>query len=57
MRYGEMKAGVTAEIDPYERYLAYGESWNGWDWKSYWLSAFASLKYDTFDDSNVRRND
>jgi NTE family protein len=51
MRYGEMKAGVTAEIDPYERYLAYGESWNGWDWKSYWLSAFASLKYDTFDDS------
>ena len=51
MRYGEMKAGVTAEMDPYERYLAYGESWKGWDWKSYWLSAFASLKYDTFDDS------
>ena len=50
MRFGSFRAGFTAEMDPYERYLQYGDSWQGWDWKSYWLSTFAQLKVDTFDD-------
>lgn len=50
MLYGSMRAGLTAEMDPYERYLAYDSLWSGWDWKSYWLSAFATFKLDTFDD-------
>ena len=50
MRMGAMRVGVTAEMDPYEHYLKYGEEWIGWDWKSYWLSAFANFKFDTFND-------
>jgi NTE family protein len=50
MRHGSMRIGLTAEMDPYERYLEYGDIWQGWDWKSYWLSAFTQLKADTFDD-------
>lgn len=50
MRFGNMKAGVTFEMDPYERYLSSDFEWMDWDWKSYWLSAFAILKFDTFDD-------
>lgn len=50
MRLGSMRFGVTAEMDPYERYLEYGDEFIGWDWKSYWLSAFAQFKVDTFDD-------
>ena len=50
MLFGSMRAGFTAEMDPYERYLSYDDLWVGWDWKSYWLSAFANFKYDTFDD-------
>ena len=51
MRFGTMRIGLTAEMDPFERYLEYGETWRGWDWKSYWLSTFASFRFDTFDDS------
>ena len=50
MRFGNFRLGLTAEMDPYERYLEQTEYWNGWDWKSYWLSTFAHLKVDTFDD-------
>ena len=50
MRMGTMRVGVTAEMDPYEHYLSYNEEWEGWDWKSYWLSAFAAFKFDTFND-------
>ncbi|MBQ7254525.1 MAG: patatin-like phospholipase family protein [Bacteroidales bacterium] len=50
MRYGTMRAGLTAEMQPYEHYLATHQEWLGWDWKSYWLSAFATLKFDTFND-------
>ena len=50
LRFGSMRAGFTAEMDPYEHYLSYGEEWMGWDWKSYWLSTFASLKHDKFND-------
>ena len=50
LRFGTFRLGLTAEMDPYERYLSYGEEWLGWDWKSYWLSSFATLKHDTFND-------
>ena len=50
MRRGSMRLGFTAEMDPYEHYLARDEEWEGWDWKSYWLSAFANFKFDTFND-------
>ena len=50
MRFGSMRVGFSAEMAPYERYLAYYEAWRGWDWESYWLSSFAHLKLDTFDD-------
>jgi len=50
MRFGSMRMGLTYEMDPYERYLEYADSWMGWDWKSYWLSTFAQLRFDTFDD-------
>ena len=50
MRFGSMRLGFTAEMDPYEHYLAVDEAWQGWDWKSYWLSGFASFKYDSFND-------
>ena len=48
MRKGSMRIGFTAEMDPFERYLAYDETWRGWDWKSYWLSTFAPFRFDTF---------
>ena len=50
MTRGTFRVGLTAEMDPYEQYLSYGETWKDWDWKSYWLSAFANFKFDTFDD-------
>ena len=50
MTRGTFRAGFTAEMNPYEQYLSYGDTWKGWDWRSYWLSAFANFKFDTFDD-------
>ena len=50
MRLGSFRIGATAEMDPYEHYLTRDEEWEGWDWKSYWLSAFAAFKLDTFND-------
>jgi hypothetical protein len=50
MRNGSMKLGLTFEMDPYEHYLSTNYIWDGWDWKSYWLSTFATFKIDTFDD-------
>jgi len=50
MRFGSMRIGVTAQMDPFEDYLSASEAFLGWDWKSYWLSAFATFKQDNFDD-------
>lgn len=50
VRRGLMRAGLTAEMTPYEHYLSIDLMRQGWNWKSYWLSAFADLKLDTFDD-------
>ncbi len=50
MRNGKVRVGLTAEMTPYEHYLSVDDLRGWWDWKSYWLSGFATLKYDTFDD-------
>ena len=50
LRFGSMRMGITAEMTPYEHYLTVDDMRTGWDWNSYWLSGFASLKLDTFDD-------
>ena len=50
MRFGSFRIGASWEKDPFERYLGPEETWKGWDWKSYWLSAFANFRLDTFDD-------
>ena len=51
MRNGLMRVGLTAEMTPYEHYLSIRELRPGtWDWRSHWLSGFANMKYDTFDD-------
>ena len=50
LRFGSMKAGLSFEMNPYKRYVAYEDLRMGADWKSYWMSAFASIRHDTFDD-------
>ena len=50
LRNGAMRVGLTYEKDPYERRLEYGAERMYWNWKSYWLSAFASFRFDTFND-------
>ena len=50
LRNGSMRIGATAEMDPYEHYLSPSKFWTGWDWKSYWLSTFLTLKHDSFND-------
>jgi NTE family protein len=55
MTYGSFRVGLTAEMNPYERYLSEFEFRNKWDWKSYWLSTFAVFRFNTFDDSYFPR--
>ena len=50
MIYGSVRAGITYEMAPYERRLAYNMYWIHWDDQSYWLSAFGNMRIDTFDD-------
>ena len=50
LRNGSMRGGLTMEMDPFEHYMEVDETWRGWDWKSYWLSAFATFTFDTFND-------
>ena len=50
MRHGSMRFGLSAELDPYERYISYGYYLDDWNWGNYNLSSFANFKYDTFDD-------
>lgn len=49
--YGKARLGLSTEFEPYENYLGQDLEWRGWDWRSNWHSAFASLSYDTFDES------
>ena len=50
MTYGTFRMGLTAEMNPYERYLNEYELRNKWDWNSFWLSTFAAFRFSTFDD-------
>lgn len=47
---GSLRAGLTAEMTPFEHYLSIDLMKQGWNWKSYWLSTFANFKLDSFDD-------
>ena len=51
MRHGNVRVGLTAEMTPYLHLLGNNRLSVGWDWKSYWLSGFMNMKYDTLDDS------
>ena len=51
MVYGNVRMGFAAEMEPYEYYLDPEMQWQGWDFKSHWLSTFANLRYDTFNES------
>ena len=50
MTYGSLRAGVSYEMAPFERSLTIDYYTNAWDWKSYWMSAFANIRVDTFND-------
>ena len=51
MVYGNVRFGAAYEMEPYENYLDNEMHWEGWDFRSRWLSTFASLRYDTFNES------
>ena len=48
--HGTYRAGVSWELEPYERYLDETMSWKGFDFRSNWWSTFVNFKYDTLDD-------
>ena len=50
IKNGNVRMGVTAEMNPYEHHVAVSDMSYGWDWKSYWLSGYATMKFETFDD-------
>ena len=50
MTYGTMRAGISAEINPYEHYLSAGKETMTWDWSKIWYSAYGKLRVDTLDD-------
>ena len=49
--YGNVRFGAAYEMEPYENYLDNQMQWQGWDFRSRWFSTFASLRYDTFNES------
>ena len=51
MVYGNVRFGAAYEMEPYENYLDDQLHWEGWELKSRWFSTFASLRYDTFNES------
>ena len=51
MVYGNVRFGAAYEMEPYENYLDDQMHWQGWDFRSRWFSTFASLRYDTFNES------
>ena len=50
MTYGSMRAGISAEMNPYEHYLSAGKETLSWDWTRPWFSTYMRLRVDTFDD-------
>ena len=55
MTYGSMRAGISAQMNPYEHYLSMGSDTKGWDWSSYWLSAYEKVRIDSYDDGYFPR--
>ena len=51
MVYGNIRFGAAFEMEPFENYLDDQMHWEGWDFQSRWFSTFATLRYDTFNDS------
>ncbi len=51
MVYGNVRFGAAYEMEPFENYLDNQMHWEGWDFRSRWFSTFASLRYDTFNES------
>ena len=51
MVYGNVRFGAAYEMEPFENYLDDQLHWEGWDMRSRWFSTFASLRYDTFNES------
>ena len=49
--YGNVRFGAAYDMEPYENYLDDTMHWEGWDFQSRWFSTFASLRYDTFNES------
>ena len=49
--YGNVRFGAAYDMEPYENYLDDQMHWQGWDFRSRWFSTFASLRYDTFNES------
>lgn len=49
--YGNVRFGAAYDMEPYENYLDDRMHWQGWDFRSRWFSTFASLRYDTFNES------
>ena len=49
--YGNVRFGAAYEMEPHENYLDDQMHWEGWDFRSRWFSTFASLRYDTFNES------
>jgi len=51
MIYGNVRMGFAWEMEPYEDYLYETFHWDGWDFRSRWYSTFATMRYDTFNES------
>ena len=51
MIYGSTRIGFAYDTEPYENYLDQYMQWRGWDFRSKWLSTFAEIRYDTFNES------
>ena len=49
--YGNVRFGAAYDMEPYENYLDDTMHWQGWDFRSRWFSTFASIRYDTFNES------
>jgi NTE family protein len=51
MIYGSTRLGFAYDTEPFENYLNQFMQWKGWDFKSKWISTFAEIRYDTFNES------
>ena len=48
--FGQMRMGLSADLDPISTYIGEDERYNVWDPKVRYFSAFARLRIDTFND-------